>query len=81
MVKHERWGRWGKMVATPEAETDDKVLERYVEAMAAKGVTKMVMEIKGVQGKLIITAEPTEEPAVAAKAEALSNANGKVRAG
>lgn len=58
----------GKMVAQMEAEIDDKVLERLFGSLAAKGVTKIVMEIKDVQGKLIITAEPTEENVVEASA-------------
>ncbi len=56
----------GKMVAQMEAEIDDKVLEKLFGAITAKGANKIVMEIKDVQGKLIITAEPTEEAVVSA---------------
>ncbi|HIH90837.1 hypothetical protein [Ignicoccus hospitalis] len=56
-----------KMNAHMEAEIDDQVLEKIFGALSAKGVSKVVMEIKDVQGKLIITAEPTEESVVEAK--------------
>jgi len=57
----------GKMTAQMEAEIDDAVLEKIFGALTAKGANKIVMEIKDVQGKLIITAEPSEESLVEVK--------------
>jgi len=52
------------MVAQIEAEMDDKVLEKFFDAIAAKGADKIVVEIKDIQGKIIIRAEPTKEAVV-----------------
>ncbi len=57
------------MVAQMEAEIDDKVLGQLFGSMSAKGVTKIVMEIKDVQGKLIIKAEPSEEEVMKGQAK------------
>ncbi|ALU12486.1 hypothetical protein EYM_04380 [Ignicoccus islandicus DSM 13165] len=57
----------GKMSAHMEAEIDDAVLEKLFGALTAKGVNKIIMEIKDVEGKLIITAEPSEESVVEVK--------------
>jgi len=60
----------GRMSAHMEAEIDDKVLEKLFGAISVKGANKIVMEIKDVQGKLIIATEPTQEPVASAKGSA-----------
>ncbi len=59
-----------KMNATMNFEIADEVLAQLAQALGGetKGATKIVIEIKDIQGKMILKAEPTEEPV--AKGEA-----------
>ncbi|WP_297487417.1 hypothetical protein [Thermococcus sp.] len=58
-----------KLVANMTVEMADEVLGKMAEAFgggAGKGVSEVVMEIKDVGGKLVITAKPAEEKVVVA---------------